>query len=43
METDSGHNVLISAGQPLLQALIMLAQGELRRISPCSVSRCYRA
>ncbi|WP_274369133.1 type IVB secretion system protein IcmH/DotU [Morganella morganii] len=27
METDSGHNVLISAGQPLLQALIMLAQG----------------
>lgn len=26
METDPGHNVLISAGQPLLQALIMLAQ-----------------
>lgn len=26
METDPGHNVLISVGQPLLQALIMLAQ-----------------
>ncbi|MDF2404678.1 hypothetical protein [Morganella morganii] len=24
---DTGHNVLISAGQPLLQALIMLVQG----------------